>query len=95
MKEPYNREEFLTRPNAVPEQGPSHRSIGLFEKSIENVFSKKHAKIKEPYRDSHTRCQKGGVPEEGKIHLPYSLFQFFKCVLGAYMSVYPRDAISA
>ena len=46
-------------------------------------------------RNPHARCQKRAVPEEAKIGRTITIFVFFTCALGAPMSAYPRDAVSA
>ena len=45
--------------------------------------------------DPHTRRQKRGVPEEAKIGRTITTIVFFTCALGAPMTDYPRDAVSA
>ena len=43
----------------------------------------------------HAQWQTGGVPEEAEIGRSITTFLFFTCALGAPMSDYPRDAVSA
>ena len=43
----------------------------------------------------HTRTQKGEVPEEAKIGRTITTFVLFTCALGAPMTDYPPDAVSA
>ena len=43
----------------------------------------------------HAWTQKGEVPEEAEIGRTITTFVFFTCALGAPMTAYPRDAVSA
>ena len=56
---------------------------------------KNNSKFKETAKVPHTRCQKGRIPEEAKIGRTITTFVFFTCALGAPMTAYPLDAVSA
>ena len=60
-----------------------------------NISLKNDSKTKAIHNSAHTRCQKGVVPEEAKIGRSITTFVFFTCALGAPMTDYPRNAVSA
>ena len=56
---------------------------------------KKSLKIRNFDKDPHAGTRKRGVPEEAKIGRTITRIEFFTCALGAPMTDYPRDAVSA
>ena len=56
---------------------------------------KKSLKNRNIQRVPHAGPQKRGVPEEAKFGRTITRIEFFTCALGAPMSDYPRDAVSA
>ena len=56
---------------------------------------KKSLKIQNFDTVPHAGCQKRGVPEKAKIGRTITRIEFFTCALGAPMTAYPRDAVSA
>ena len=52
-------------------------------------------KTKQIHTVAHARIQKGGLSEEAEIGRTITTFLFLTCALGAPMTDYPPDAVSA